>query len=149
MNIKKKNQSMSGLDKIVVTGDLWRCKIMALSLKMETFWQFINWSNLDCWLVTTTDLLQGNESISKAPYGHRNLEPNWAGWANLFYSKPETRDIEAVHFLDQYDLLVGFEISPFFIQMLEKLQLPFVNICVAPIRFSEKRLYLTQQRRRN
>ena len=43
--------------------------------------------------------------------------------------------------MDQYDLLVGFEISPFFIQMLEKLQLPFVNICVAPIRFSEKRLF--------
>ena len=115
--------------------------IMALSLKMETFWQFINWSNLDCVALLRQQICFRQRSISKAPYGHRNLEPNWAGWANLFYSKPETRDIEAVHFLDQYDLLVGFEISPFFIQMLEKLQLPFVNICVAPIRFSEKRLF--------
>ena len=143
MNIKKtKSINECGFDKIVVTGDLWRCNdngSFTQNGNILAIHQLVK-SGLRGF-VTTTDLLQGNESISKAPYGHRNLEPNWAGWANLFYSKPETRDIEAVHFLDQYDLLVGFEISPFFIQMLEKLQLPFVNICVAPIRFSEKRLF--------
>ena len=49
MNIKKtKSINECGFDKIVVTGDLWRCNDNDSFLKMETFWQFINWSNLDC-----------------------------------------------------------------------------------------------------
>lgn len=68
-------------------------------------------------------------------YELQGLKPSFDGWVKLFCARPTADVLEllAPYFKNRF--VIGFELSPYLLQVLDALQVPYVSFAVHPIRF--------------
>lgn len=137
-----KTNTRDYIKNILVTGDIWRSNDAGFFTQdgnIMSLHRLIRFGVRN--LELDIEILKSSASLSMVPYKNRRINATWNNWAKLFYSHPEHAELQYYEFISKYTLVIGFELSPFFIFILRHFDVPFINIRISPIRFMEERLF--------
>ena len=129
--------------KLLVTGDIFRPNEnegWSQTKNINVLYQLISLP-LRC-LGFDITLQNTSDGLSTIPFSHRQLRVNNISWASFFYSSPSLTEVEWFSNLKRYDLIIGFELSPFLLNIFKVLGLTYVNVFISPIRFLAEHLFI-------
>lgn len=74
-------------------------------------------------------------------YAQRGQDASCESWMQLYNASPTEADVEFFRNVFGEKFVVGFELSPFQVKILEELDLPYLSLAIHPVRFMQDYLF--------